>query len=109
MEVRINTREFPKYFIRSIKNITIQELQKLSRNGYEIRIKDKRIKNTSITPELLNFPELDLGPEVDLQVDILANLPPSGGYEYFIKALDVFSRYLSVYPVTAASASSTAK
>ena len=62
--------------------------------GCEICIKDKRIKNPSITPELLNLPEWDLDPQDALQIDLLPNLPPSGGYENIITALDVFSRYL---------------
>ena len=62
-----------------------------------------------ITPELLNLLEWDLGPEDALQIDLLLNLPPSGGYENLITALDVFSRYLFAYPVTDASATSTAK
>ena len=77
--------------------------------GCETCIKDKRIKNPSITPELLNLPEWDLGPEDALQIDLLPNLPPSGGYENVITALDVFSRYLFAYPVADASASTTAK
>ena len=77
--------------------------------GCEICIKDKRIANASITPELLNLPEWELGPEDALQIDLLPNLPPSGGYENIITALDNFSRYLFAYPVTDASAISTAK
>ena len=75
----------------------------------EICIKDKRIANASITPELLNLPEWDLGPEDALKIDLLPNLPPRGGYENIITALDVFSRYLFAYPVTDASAISTAE
>ena len=55
------------------------------------------------------MPEWDLGPEDALQINLLPNLPPSGGYENIITALDVFSRYLFAYPVTDASAISTAK
>ena len=77
--------------------------------GCEICIKDKRIPNSSITPELLNLPEWHLGPEDAMQIDLLPNLPPSGGYENIITAMDVFSRYLFAYPVTDASATSTAK
>ena len=44
-----------------------------------------------------------------MQIDILPNLTPSGGYENFITAMDVFPRYLFVYPVTDASATNTAK
>ena len=55
------------------------------------------------------MPEWAPGPEEALQIDLLPNLPQSGGYENIITALDVFSRYLFAYPVTDASAISTAK
>ena len=77
--------------------------------GCEICIKDKRIKNTLLTPELPNLLEWDLGPEDALQIDLLPKLPPSGGYENIITALNVFSRYLFAYPVVDASDISTAK
>ena len=44
-----------------------------------------------------------------MQIDILPNLPPSGGYESIVTAMDVFSRYFFAYPVTDASAANTAK
>ena len=59
--------------------------------------------------ELLNCPEWDLGPEDILQIDILPNLPPSGGYDNIITAIDVFSRYLFAYPVTRITAPAVAK
>ena len=77
--------------------------------GCGICIKDKRIPNSFITPEVLNLPEWDLGPEDAMQIDSLPNLPPSGGYENIITAMDVFSRYLFAYPVTDATATNTAK
>ena len=43
-----------------------------------------------------------------MQIDFLPNLPPSGGYENIITAIDVFSHYLFAYPVTDASATNTA-
>ena len=42
-------------------------------------IQDKRINNTRITPELIDIPERDLGPEYLMQSDLLPELPPSGG------------------------------
>ena len=54
---------------------------------------------------MLNLPEWDLG----MQIDLLPNLPPSGGYENIISAMDVISRYLFAYPVTDASGTNTAK
>ena len=59
----------------------------------EICILDKRINNTQITPEIIHIPEWDLGPEDLMQIDLLPELPPSGGYENIITAIDVFSRY----------------
>ena len=38
--------------------------------GCEICITDKRISNASTTPELLNLPKWDLGPEDAMQIDI---------------------------------------
>ena len=44
-----------------------------------------------------------------MQIDLLPNLPPSGGYENVLTAIDVFSRYLFAYPHTDASAINVAK
>ena len=93
-----------KYYYPEIAKIVKKWVQ-----GCEICIKDKRIPNSSITPELLNLPEWDLGPEDAMQIDLLPNLPPSAGYKNIITAMDVFSRYLFAYPVTDASAINTAK
>ena len=53
--------------------------------------------------------EWDLGPEDILQMDILPNLPPRGGYDHIITAIDVFSRYLFAYPATRITASAVAR
>ena len=66
----------------------------------EICIQDKRINNTRITPELIHIPKWDLGPEGLKQIDLLPELPPSGGYETIITVIDVFSRYAFGYPVS---------
>ena len=44
-----------------------------------------------------------------MQVDLLPELPPSGGYENIITAVDVFSRYAFAYPVSKPTAVNTAK
>ena len=77
--------------------------------GCEQCARDKRVPNATITPELLNLPEWDLGPEDTMQIDLLPNLPPSSGYENVLTAIDVFSRYLFAYPLTDASAINEAK
>ena len=35
-----------------------------------------------------------------MQLDLVPNLPPSGGYENIVTAMDVFSRYLFAYPTS---------
>ena len=77
--------------------------------GCEQCARDKRVPNATITPELLNLPEWDLGPEDAMQIDLLPNLPPSGGYENVLTAIDVFSRYLFAYPLTDSRAINEAK
>ena len=37
-------------------------------------------------------------PEDGRQIDLVAELPPTGGYKNLVTAMDVFSRYLFVYP-----------
>ena len=71
--------------------------------------RDKRVPNATITPELLNLPEWNLGPGNAMEIDLLPNLSPSGGYENVLTAIDVFSRYLFAYPLTDASAINVAK
>ena len=44
-----------------------------------------------------------------MQIDLLSDLPPSGGYENVLTAIDVLSRYLFAYPLTDASAIKVAK
>ena len=75
----------------------------------EICIQEKRKNNTRITPELVRISEWDLGPEDLKQIDLLPELPPSGGYENIITAKDVFSRYAFAYPVSNPTAVNTAK
>ena len=75
----------------------------------EICIQDKRINNTRITPELFHISEWDLGPEDLLQIDLLPELPPIGGYENILTAIDVFSRYAFAYPLSNPTAVNTAK
>ena len=75
----------------------------------EICIQHKRINNTRITPELIAMSKWDVGQENLMQIDILLELLPSGGYENIITAIDVFSKYAFAYPVSKPTAVNTAK
>ena len=72
-------------------------------------IQNKRINNNLLKTEILNCPEWDLGPEDILLMDILPNLPPGGGFDNIIAAIDVFSRYLFAYPTTRITAPTVAR
>ena len=69
----------------------------------------KLVPNNTITPELLNLPEWDLGPEDAMQIDLLPNLPTSGRYKTVMTAIDVFSRYLFAYPLIESTAANVAQ
>ena len=77
--------------------------------GCETCAKDKRVPDTVITPELLNFLEWDLCPEDAMQIDLLPNLLTSGRYQTVMTAIDVFSRYLFAYPLIEVTAPNVAK
>ena len=65
--------------------------------------------NSLIRPPLQNPNEFITGPEDASQIDIFPGLPPSGGYENIVTAMDIFSRYLFAYPTTSQSADTIAR
>ena len=60
-------------------------------------------------PPLQNPNEHITAPEDAIQIDSVPDLPPSGVYENFVKAMDVFSRYLFAYPTANQGAKTIAK
>ena len=44
-----------------------------------------------------------------MQIDLVPGLPPSGGYENIVTAMDVFFRYLFAYPTAKQDATTFAK
>ena len=44
-----------------------------------------------------------------MQIDLVPGLPPSGGYENIVTAMDKFSRYLFAYPTSYQDAETIAK
>ena len=66
---------------------------------------EKCIRELRINPQLTRFPlqnpnEHITAPEDAMQIDLVPGLPPSGGYENIVTAMDVFSRYLFAYPTS---------
>ena len=60
-------------------------------------------------PPLQNPNEHITAPEDAMQIDLVPELPPSGGYENIVTAMDVFSRYLFAYPTSNEDAKTIAK
>ena len=66
----------------------------------EQRIRESRIDRSFIRPPLQNLMEHITAPEDALQVDLVTELPPFGGYVNLLTAMDVFSRFLFAYPTS---------
>ena len=72
-------------------------------------IRESRIDCSLTRPPLQNPSEHITAPEDAMQIDLVPELPPSGGYENIVTAMDVFSRYLFAYPTSNQDAKTIAK
>ena len=72
-------------------------------------IRESRIDPSFTRPPLQNPNEHITAPEDAIQIDLVPKLPPSGGYENTVTAMDVFSRYLFAYPSANQDAKTIAK
>ena len=72
-------------------------------------LRESRINPQLTHPPLQNPNEHITAPEDAMQVDLVPGLPPSGGYENIVTAIDVFSRYLFAYPTSNQDAKTVAK
>ena len=66
---------------------------------------EKCIRELKITPQLTRHPlqepnEHINAPEDAMQIDLVPRLPPSGGYENIVTAMDVICRYFFAYPTS---------
>ena len=72
-------------------------------------LKQSRINPQFFCPHLQNPNEYITAPEDAMKMDLVPGLPPSGGYENIVTAMDVFSSYLIAYPTSNQDAKSFAK
>ena len=63
-------------------------------------IRESRIDRSLTLPSPENPNEHNTALEHDMEIDFVPELPPSGGYENIVTAMDVFSRYLFAYPTS---------
>ena len=71
--------------------------------------RESRINPRFTHPPLQNPNEYITALEDAMQIDLVPGLPPSGGYENIVTAIDVLSRYLFAYPASNQDAKSVAK
>ena len=72
-------------------------------------IRESRVHDRLTQPALQNPSEHITAPENVMQTDLIPELPPSGGYEKIVTAMDVFSRYLFARPLSSQDAKRIAK
>ena len=72
-------------------------------------IEESRIDPKITRPLLQNPNEHVSAPKDAMQIDLVPELPPSGGYENIVTAMDVFSHYLYAYPTSNPDAKTNAK
>ena len=72
-------------------------------------LRETRINPRLTRPLLQNPNEYITAPEDAMQNDLVPGLPPSGGYENIVTAVDVFSRFLFAYPTSNQDAKRVAK
>ena len=78
--------------------------------GKKIDLRARQKKDSSkIAPEIGSTPGWNLGPTNVRQVDLLPELPGSGGNENNITTNDIFSSYTVAYPLSVPTALITAK
>ena len=72
-------------------------------------IRESSIDRRLTHPPLQKPNEHITAPVDDMQIDLVPEFPPSGGYENIVTAMDVFSRYLFAYPTSNQDAKTIAK
>ena len=72
-------------------------------------IRESRNDRRLTSPPLQNPNEHFTAPEDAMQIDLVSELPPSGGYTNIVTAMDVFSCYLFAYPTSNQDANTIAK
>ena len=72
-------------------------------------IRESRVDPSLTRPPLQNPNEHITAPEDAIQIDLVPELPPFGGYKNIVTAMDVFPRYLFAYPTASQDAKTIAK
>ena len=93
-----------KYYFPKMAQLTREWVMSCEQN-----IRESRIDRSLTHYPLQNPNEHITAPEDAMHIDLVPELPPSGGYENIVTAMDVFSRYLFAYPTSNQDAKTFAK
>ena len=111
METLANTQEVlkqiayrEKYYIPKTAQVFRESVM-----SCEQGIRESRTNRSLNRPPLQKPNEHITAPEDATQIDLVPELPPSGGYENLVTAMDVFFRYLFAYPTSIQDAKTIAK
>ena len=108
-------RKYPgiyKTIIAYMENYFFPKMAQLIREwvmSCEQCLRESRIDRSLTRPPLQNPNEHINAPEDAMQIHLVPELPPSGGYENIVTAMDVFPRYLFAYPTSNQDAKTIAK
>ena len=72
-------------------------------------LRESRINPQRTRSPLQNRNEYITAPEDTMQIDLVSGLPPTGGYENIVTAMDVIPPYLFAYPTSNQDATTIAK
>ena len=86
-----NTKTIIGYSEKYYYPIRAQPIREWVMSGEQC-LRESRINPRLTRPPLQNPNEYITAPEKAMQIDLVPGLPPSGGYENFVTAMDVFSR-----------------
>ena len=111
MENLANTQEFLEQYLVTGENF-FPKMAQLIREwimSCEQCIRQSRIDRSLNCPSLQNRNEHITAPGDAMQIVLVPELQPSGGYENIVTAMDVFSRYFFGYPTSNQDANTIAK
>ena len=77
--------------------------------SYEQCVRESRIDHSFTRFSLQNPDENITAPEDAMEINLVPDLTPSGGYENIVIAMDAFSRFLLEYPTSNQDAKTTGK
>ena len=112
MENLVNILELTKTIIAYREKYYYPKMAQLIRGwvmSCEQCLRESRNNPRLTHPPLQNQNEFITAPEDATQIDLVPGLPPSGGYENIVTAMDVLSRYLFAYPTSNQDTKTVAK